>query len=303
MTTELLRRLRNALRSTKYRDELASLLDLPTTGDIYYVKPAAEGGSDSALGKSWDNAFATVEYALTQMTTNQHDVCVLSANAGHTLSDELVISKNRVHFVGTGFRTGAALGQRSRITMGLTTGSAIAAIKITGVADGGEFTIMRNCWVEKNEDLDQTGAAELLCNGDTSTYIGCTFGNMIYQPSVARQNVLFTRETIAGKVARSVTFEDCNFLGFPSATTFSHMRTANANDIERFCNVITSRFLTKVGGSIAAEAITIASALTDGGIFLDRCLSNATNIATASSTVYSNLPNSASLGGKVTEVT
>ncbi len=172
------------------------------------------------------------------------------------------------------------------------------------MADGGEFTILRNCWLEKSTDLDQTGAAELLANGDTASYIGCTFGNMIYRPSVARQNILFTRETITGKVCRATEFIDCNFLGFPTVTTFSHMRTAaNANDIERFVNVITGRFLSKVGGSIADEAITIATALTDGGFFLDRILTNATNIATAASGVFSNIADSASLGGKVTEVT
>jgi len=302
---------------------------LPVTyGTVYFVNPTT--GSDGFDGLSLtvsggSGPKATLLAAYNATTSNNHDVIVLSANSGHTLADELIIAKNRVHIIGTGYRDGAHQGQRSRITLGVTTGSAIAAIQITGtgvtlnnlkissadtlstslyaVADGGEFTILRNCWLEKSTDLDQTGAAELLANGDTAAYIGCTFGNMVYRPSVARQNVLFTRETISGKVARAVEFIDCNFLGFPSATTFSHMRTANANDIERFANMITCRFLSKVGGSIAAEAVTIATALTDGGIFLDRCLTNATNIATASSGVFSNLPNSASLGGKVTEVT
>ena len=318
--------LRDGIGNLAAAREIEDSMGAFTFGTKYYVATTSEvsNASDNNLGTSAREPFATIAKANAVMASNRNDVCYISAASGHTLSTELVISNSRVHFVGTGFRSGVRQGQRSRISMGVTTGTGIAAIKITGtgvtlsnlkissadtlstsiyaVADGGEFTVLRNCWLEKSTDLAVTGAAELLCNGDTASYIGCTFGNMIYRPSVARQNVLFTRETITGKVARAVSFDDCNFLGFPSATTFSHLR-ATTNDIERFANLVECRLLSKVGGSIAAEAVTIGSALTDGGIFLDRCLTNATNIATASSEVYSNLPNSASLGGKVTEVT
>ena len=294
-----------------------------TFGNIYYVDK--ERGRSGNTGLSSDAALATVLQAYDKITSGNHDIILLSAEGGHVLDDMLDLTKSRFHIVGTGMRHGAYMGQRSRLTLGVTTGSAIAAVKITGtgvtlnnlkissadtlstslyaLADGGEFTILRNCWLEKSTDLDQTGAAELLANGDTATYLGCTFGNHIYRPSVARQNVLFTRETIAGKVARAVTFEDCYMLGYPSATSFSHMRTANANDIERFVNLIRCRMLSKVGGSIADEAITIATALTEGGFFLDACLTNATNTATVSSGVFTNSPASNQDGSRVTEVT
>ena len=319
--------LRDGIGNLKAAREIEDSIGAFTFGTKYYVATTSEvsNASDDNVGTSPREALATISEANDRMVTNKHDVTYISAGSGHTLSDELVISKNRVHFVGTGFREGAHQGQRTRLSLGVTTGSAIAAIKITGtgvtlnnlkissadtlstslysVADGGEFTILRNCWLEKSTDLNQTAAAELLANGDTASYLGCTFGNMIYRPSVARQNVLFTRETITGKVCRATEFVDCNLLGYPSVTTFSHMRTgANANDIERFVNVITGRFLSKVGGSIALEAITIATTLTEGGFFLDRILTNATNIATNLRGVFSNMPNSASLGGRVTEV-
>ena len=249
--------LRDGLGNLDAAQEIEGRLGFGTFGTEYYVATTTEvsNASDNNLGTSPSEPFATLSQAVSTATTNKNDVIYLSAATGHTLSDELVISKNRLHIVGTGFRGGAHMGQRTRLSLGVTTGSAIAAIQITGtgvtlsnlkissadtlstslygVADGGEFTILRNCWIEKSTDLDQTGAAELLANGDTATYIGCTFGNMIYRPSVARQNVLFTRETITGKVARANTFQDCNFWGFPSATTFSHLR-ATTNDIERF---------------------------------------------------------------------
>jgi len=313
-----------ALASTAAGAELLSNLGLLTFGTVFYVD--SDNGNDTVHdGLSMDKAFKTIAQAYSKTTTNKHDVIVLSAASGHTLADELVIAKNRVHIVGTGFRDGAPMGQRSRITMGVTTDDAISAIKITGVgvtlnnlkitsadtlstsvygvADGGEFTILRNCWIEKNTDLDQTGAAELLCNGDTSAYLGCTFGNMIYQPSVARQNVLFTRETITGKVARDVTFKDCTFQSFATSTTFVNCR-ATTNDIERLCWFKDCLFMSKKGSSLQDEAFGIASALTDAQIALHNCMTmNITNIATASSGVFSNQPNSASLGGKGTEVT
>lgn len=317
-------RLKTALRGTNYADELLALIGVGNPfSKVYYVD--ATNGNDSWGGLSPDRAFLTLQAALDATTTNNHDAIVLSANAAHVLTDELVISKNRVHIFGTGFREGAPMGQRSRITMGATTGTAIAAINITGVgvtlnnlkitssdtlstsvygvADGGEFTILRNCWIEKNTDLDQTGAAELLCNSDTGAYIGCTIGNMIYQPSVARQNVLFTRETITGKVARDVYFEECNFLSFATSTTFVNCR-ATTNDIERMALFRRCHFESKQGSSLQDEAFGIASALTDANVSLQDCsVVNITNIATASSNVFSNKANSASLGGKATECT
>lgn len=297
---------------------------LPSTfGNYYYVD--ADNGSDDYSGKSMKDAVATVAKAYDLTTSNNHDVIVLSANGGHTLSEALAVSKNRVHFVGLGFRDGAPMGQRTRITCALSSGSHVAPVTITGVgvtfnnikltsadtaassvyglADGGEFTILRNCWIEKNTDLDQTGAAEMLCNSDTGAYLGVTFGNMIYQPSVARQNILFTRETLTGAVARDVYFDRCNFLSFATDTGFVNCR-ATTNDIERMALFRQCHFESKNGSTTQDEAFGIASALTDANVSLQDCsFVNITNIATASSGVYSNKANSESLGGKGTEVT
>lgn len=298
-------------------------MGIPATFGTYYFVDS-NNGNDNNSGKAMDEAFATLENAYDNVTSNAHDVIVLSGNSAHSLSDEITWAKSRVHLVGLGGGH-RYMGQRSRITLGVTTGSAIAALQVTGVgntftnlkitssdtlstsvycvADGGEFSQWNYCWFEKNTDLDQTGAAELLCNADTGYYNHCTIGNMIYQPSVARQNVLFTRETISGKVARDVIFEDCLFLSFATATTFVNCR-ATANDIERVALFKNCHFESKNGSSLQDEAFGIASALTDANVSLQDCsFVNITNIATASSNVYSNKANSASLGGKGTEVT
>lgn len=323
LSNELGRRIKFAMKSSLLGEELQSALGPLTFGTVFYVDPT--NGSDSNNGRSMDKAFQTIEAAYAAVTTNKHDVIVLDANSAHAITTPETWSKNRFHIVGTGFRDGAPMGQRSRITSAQTTGSHIAPIVITGVgvtlnnlkitsadtnasslygvADGGEFTIMRNCWIEKNTDLDQTGAAELLANGDTSAYLNCTFGNMIYQPSVARQNVLFTRETITGKVCRDVTFKDCTFQSFATATTFVNCR-ATTNDIERMAWFKDCLFMSKKGSTLQDEAFGIASALTDAQVALHNCMvMNITNIATASSGVFSNQPASANSGGKATEVT
>jgi len=299
-----------------------------TFGKVYFVDVA--NGSDGYDGLSMKvggghGPKATVLAAYNATTTNNHDVIVMTGAGGHTFSDELVVSKNRVHFVGLGGGT-RYLGQRTRWTMGVTTGSAIALLKVTGVgctftnikmtssdtlstslycvADGGEFTQFTNCWMEKSTDLDQTGAAELLANGDTCYYYRCTIGNGIYTPSVARQNVLATRETISGKAARSCIWEDCLFLSRCGSTTFVNVR-ATTNDFERTTLFKNCHFeAVKTSTATQDEAFGIASALTDAQITLTNpTVVNITNIATASSGVFSNIANSASLGGKVTEVT
>ena len=323
----LISRSQYAMGNRAAGDELMDLIGIGVSpfGTIFYVD-ADNGDDDTNDGRSSTSAFKTIAAAYAQVTTNKHDVILLSAGGGHTLADELLLTKNRFHIVGTGHRDGAYMGQRSRLSMGVTTGSAIAAIQITGVgitlnnlkitsadtlstslyavADGGEFTILRNCWLEKNTDLDQTTAAELLANGDTSTYLRCAIGNGIYTPSVARQNVLCTRETITGKVARSNVFEDCIFQARVGSTTFVNVR-ATTNDLERIM-LFKRCFFHAVKTSTATqdEAFGIASALTDAQIALMDCMTvGITNIATAASGVFTNQPAGADLGGKGIEVT
>lgn len=332
LSTDTKRRLEVGLASTAAAAELLSSIGITTFGKIFYVNAdsdansVAKGNDTVHDGLSMDKPFATLSAAYTAVTSNNHDVIIMSGSTAHTITSPLTFSKNRFHIVSADPAWPLRhMGQRTRITSAMSTNANKAPITITGVgvtlhglkissadtaatslytiADGGEFTILDRCWLEKSTDLDQTGAAELLCNGDTSAYVGCTFGNMIYQPSVARQNVLFTRETITGKVARDVIFRDCTFQSFATSATFVNCR-ATTNDIERLCWFKDCLFASKKGSTLQDEAFGIASALTDAQVALHNCMTiNVTNIATASSGVFSNQANSASLGGKGTEVT
>lgn len=262
-----------------------------TFGIVYFVD--ADIGSDGNRGLGPDDALKTVAKAYSKCRTNKHDVIVLSGVGAHTLTDELTVAKNRVHFVGLGGGS-RYIGQRTRFEMGVTTGSAIAIVQVTGVgctftnikfrsvdtlatslyavADGGEFTQFTNCSFEKATDLNQATAAEFLCNSDSGYYKNCTFGNMIYQVSVARGCVLVTRETITGKVARDCIFEDCLFLNNTSSATAVHVKTTLATDVERFMIFKSCIFMTaKLSSATQTNAIHGAAALTVGEILCHEC--------------------------------
>lgn len=284
---------------------------IPTTyGDYFYVD--ANNGDDSNTGKTMKTAKKTVLAAYNLMASNNHDVLVLSAASGHTLTDELVISKNRVHFVGLG-QGSRYMGQRTRITMGVTTGSAIAAINNKGVgntffnlkitsadtlstslfaiAEQGEFSQWTNCWFEKETDLNQAGAAEVLMVGDTPYFLRCTFGNGIYTVAAARQNWLMTRgSSQTSNVARDVIAEDCIFMSRCNDTAFVNVR-CTTNDVERLFLFKNCTFTAvKTSPASQADVFGIASALTDARAILQ------------GSTVVDNIGEVASTAGVFTNV-
>lgn len=290
---------------------------------IFYVDP--DNGSDSLDGLTPQTPFSTVEAGYAALRSNKHDVLVLSGNGSHTLSDELVITKNRIHIVGADHFLGRYYGQSAKVNLGVTTGTAISAInnqgvrnsfhglKITssdtlaaslyGVCEAGEFSYWEGCEILKTTDLDQTTAADMLMVGDSPLFRGCSFGNMIARASVARQNVLFSRSlSPTSNVARDVTFEDCLFMGFPSATTFVNIR-ATTNDIERLCLFRRCVFANKNGGATQALAFGIASALTDADVILMDCVvQNITDTAATSSRVYTNSVTPVNDGTETVEV-
>lgn len=264
---------------------------IPTTfGDYSFVDADATG---RGTGKTRKDAYTTVGAAESAATTNNHDVIMMAANSAQSTAstnDELTLTKNRMHFVGLGGGS-RYFGQRTRWTMGVTTGSAIAIVQNTGVgntftnikfdsadtlstslyafADGGEYTQMTNCELRKSTDLDQTTSAVLLCNADSGFYLRCMFGSLVDIVSVNRPNVKMNRTTISGKVARDVIFEDCIFLIKTSSTDAAQIHGTGATDIERFMLIKNCTFLNAVLGSADPDqAVEFDSALTDGVVLI-----------------------------------
>jgi hypothetical protein len=258
------------------------------SGNVWFVN--SNTGSDGNTGKRMDKPFATIAKAYAQAVTNNHDVIVLSANSALAEADELVVAKNRVHFWGMD-AVGRYYGQRSRWTMGVTTGSAIAVVQNTGVgnsfsnikfdssdtlstsiyafAEGGEYTVLEHCEIYKSTDLDQATAAELLMNGDSALVRHCTIGSLANEVSAARTNVLLTRETITEKVARDVTFDDCLFWLKSSSTTASHVHATTATDVERMFLIKNSAMIVaKLSAATVGDAIIVDTAQTEGQIIV-----------------------------------
>jgi len=260
---------------------------IPTTfGKYFFVDPNTTGAQ---TGDSMKNAFKYAGQANTAITTNKHDVVMFNANSAINTAesnDEMSLTKNRSHWVGLGGGS-RYLGQRSRWTMGVTTGSAIAIVQNTGVgntftnikfdssdtlstslyafADGGEYTQMTNCEIVKSTDLDQTTSAYLLCNADSALYKNCAIGSLVHSRTVATANVLLARTTISGKVCRDVIFEDCIFLANSTSNTFGHIRATGATDVERmllFKNCLFNHAV--LGSATVALCFTYSAAQTQG---------------------------------------
>ena len=280
-------------------------------GDVFFVD--SDVGNDGYDGKSMKQAKKTVLAGYNLLTTNKDDVLVISGKNSHALTVQLTVAKNRVHFIGLGLGH-RYFGQPTKINLPVSTGAGIAAISVTGVrctfsnlkitsndtlstslygvADGGEFTQWNYCEFLKTTDLDQTGAAELLCTGDSVYYNHCTFGNGIYTVAAARQNVLMTRSlSPSSNVARDVIFEDCLFMSRCNSATFVNIR-ATSNDVERLFLFKNCTFVAvKTSPATQALVFGVASALTDSEAILQDCLvQNITNVGANTIGVFTNSP-------------
>lgn len=257
-------------------------------GKYFFVN--SNTGSDGNTGLRMDKPFATISAAYSAATSNNHDTIVLSANSAHAATDELAVSKSRVHFWGLD-AVGRYYGQRTRWTMGVTSGTAIAIVQNTGVgnsfshikfdssdtlasslysfAEGGEYTVIEHCEIYKSSLLSTATVAELLMNGDSALVRKCTIGSLANQVTAARTNVLLTRETISGKVARDVTFYDCNLWLKSSSATASHFHATTATDVERMFLIENCRMIVaKLSGATVGDAIIVDSAQTEGQIIV-----------------------------------
>ena len=278
-----------------------------TTGNVYYVIPSSDGGYLEFYAKYQkqykDGTMAvhnTIASAYSAVTSNRHDVIMLSANAAHAQTSMLSIAKNRVHFVGMGLRAGAmGLGARARVTMGVTTAATdIAVMQNTGVgntfrnikfdsgntkdeslyavAEGGEYSIYESCEFYKSTDLNETAAAEVLNNGDSVQWIRCVFGSSanIVADDKIRPGMLLSRETITGKVCRDNIIDSCLFLSKSAGVEHVDIYGANADDVERMLLIKDTVFLSNIlGAATPAHAVGFGAAQTEGSVILKNCTS------------------------------
>lgn len=287
----------------KALEDLAYGKSLPaTTGNVYYVIPSSDSNYEEfykAHQKQYNDGtwavHTTLASAYAATTSNRHDIILISANAAHAQTSMLSVAKNRVHFIGMGLRGGAyGLGARARITMGVTTAATdIAVMQNTGVgntfrnlkfdsantkdeslyavAEGGEYAIYENCEFYKSTDLDVTGAAEVLNNGDSAQWLNCTFGSSANAISgaIIRPCMLVTRETITGKVCRDNVMKGCILLRKAGNVANRFIYGANATDVERMFYIDDTLFFSNpLGAATPALGVDFGAAQTEGAVVL-----------------------------------
>lgn len=294
---------------------------VPTFGNIHVVVSSSDTSDDrvnelrnvfkpyAGLVRFW----TSLSDAYDATVSGNNDVIVLDGDSTHTLTEMLTVSKSRVHFVGLDFMLGLkrGYGQSSKVSLGVTTAATdIATVLNTGVrnsfrgikfinnntvaegiycfVDGGEYTYMEDCEVYKSTDLDVTGAAEFVCNADSPKYVGCTFGSLAdaRSGSVIRANVLFTKAIAgAGKVARDVTFDNCNFWIQCTNTANRFVYGAAATDLERLAIFDRCKFICNGASSaIPAQNVEFGATLTVGAVLLKDCTSLLASTAMSTTT-------------------
>ena len=272
-------------------------------------------GSDGVSEKanSVTRPYKTVDKAYDMVTTNKNEGIALLGNSTHTLTEMLTVAKGRVHIFGYD-PGGRMYGQNAKISLGVTAvATDTATIRTTGVRnsftnvkiingntaatalhsfeDGGEYTVLSGVEVYKSSLLTTDLTAEVLCNGDSSQYYNCTFGDLVNQRGASgkeRPTVKFDRETITGKVARDVTMVDCTFLQKAAHADACMLYGKNATDIERRLLMINPVFWNCVlAAADPADAVNFGAAQTTGDVLLVNPVGiNVTALAGASLNIY-----------------
>jgi hypothetical protein len=280
-----------------------------TKGNVFFVDYGS--GSDGNSGKSINKAFKTLSYAVSRCVTNNFDVICLVGSATHTLTEMLTISINRLTIVGLDGSMGRSYGQNAKVSLGVTTAATdIGTVKNTGVrnvfnnikfinentvaegiycfVDGGEYTQLVNFELYKSTDLDVTGAAELVANGDSSQYINGYIGSTVNAISgaIIRPCVTFSLGLAgAGKVARDVSFKNVTFARKCGNTANRFVYGAEATSIERLALFENCIFWNAaLASAIPAQNVAFGSSLTDGSVLLRNCSSMKATTAMSTTT-------------------
>lgn len=275
-------------------------------GNAFFVD--YRNGSDANSGKSRAKAFKTLSKAVASVTTNNNDVVFIDGDSTVVEAAMVTIAVNRTHFVGINGPAGH-FGAGAKISCTLAAGATnIATVKNTGVrnsfsnikfinantvaeglyafVEGGEYTRFNNCEFFKETDLDVTGAADFVANGDSSMFYDCTFGSSsaAISGAIIRANILMTG-AIAGEGKSCIDnwFQNCILWRQSSDVANRFVYGANALDVLRLCVFKSCLFANaKNSAAVPAQNVAFGSSLTNGQVLLWDCAS--LNAATAMST-------------------
>lgn len=287
--------------ATKHEYRVSGVPDAPIIDNNGNIRPSSvwgntyfvdyRNGATTNNGLSKRNAVKLLSTAIGKVTTNNWDLIVGDPDSEVVEIAMVTNTKNRFNVVGDTF--GRIIGPRFRVSATITTGSAnIATLQNTGVgagfhgmkisnhstvaeglysvAEGGEYSVYSNCEIYKSTDLDETGAAEVLNNGDSAQWFNCTIGSTVNAivGAIIRPCMLLTRETITGKVCRDNVVMDCLFLRKGGNVANRFIYGANATDVERLFRIggETLFYNNPLGATDPGVAIDFGSAQTEGSV-------------------------------------
>lgn len=273
---------------------------------IFYVDYGSGSDGVSTKSNSATRPWKTIAKAYSALTTNKNEGIALMGNSTHALTEMLTTAKNRVHLFGYD-PGGRYVGHNAKVSLGVTTAATdIGTIKNTGVrnsfrnikfinnntvaegiycfVEAGEYSVIDSCEIYKSTDLDVTGAAELVMNGDSATVRNCTIGSTANAISgaIVRANVLMTKGIVSGKVSRDTLFENCWFWKRASNVANRFFYGANATDVERMLHIKNCTFFnTKLAAALPAQCVAFGAEQTQGFCLIDNCTSiNNTKLST-----------------------
>ncbi|MEA3430201.1 MAG: hypothetical protein U9R08_02930 [Nanoarchaeota archaeon] len=274
--------------------ELASRSPKPLllTGRVFWVMNTSDQGYEKFKNEHpayLDEAGGVIEAVYNSasagyaaMTSNQNDLCIFGGHGTHTLTSMLTISKNRCNFMGAD-GGGRQTGHGAKLSMGVTTAATdLAPVKNTGVRnsfrnikfmssntkaeslyghiEAGEFALYENCSFLKTTDLDQTAAADVVAEGDSTTWRDCEFGAATVLVSVARATVLVDK--IVGTTGMlDNNFIGCNFVKYSSSADALFFKVNATGDGQRYCSFKGCHFN---NWSTAAAGTAITNAFSAG---------------------------------------
>jgi hypothetical protein len=299
----------------------------------HYFVDYRNGSDTDNNGKTPSKAFKTLSKAYDTATSNNNDVIHIDGDSTVAETSMITWSKNRIHVFGdNGPLPIYGQGAGAKVSMGVTTAAGdTATIRVTGVRntfngikfinnntlatclhcveEAGEYNRYNNCEIYKSTLLTTDLTAELLMNGDSSTFTSCTIGSLVDERGAAgkeRPCVKLDRETVTGKVCRDGVFVDCRFLHKAAHVDACFVYGKNATDVERSLIFVRPiMFNCVLATADPANAINFAAAQTAGDVLvIDPAYVNTTIIGGASLNIYvTGAVPTENTSGKAVEVT
>jgi len=272
-------------------------------GNTYFVD--YRNGNDNNSGESIEKAFKTLSAAYSAVTSNNNDVIYVDGDS--TVQEDTMITwaKNRVHVIGVG--GGFITGQRAKLQLS-TTGNAAAvaatltvtgvgntftglkimnsgtdAASVAAVIDAGEANVWNNCSAMKFTDLNVAAVADFICRADSCVYVDCEFGFDTLVQTAARPTLWFKND--GSTRAKHCKFIRPVFTCASSEATKSFVKIENTSSLafsnEMIDPVFNNALVSSLSAAALNDAVTSASGLVEGNLFIVNPASNTTEFCSA----------------------